>query len=156
MTSSEPNTSFLNTPELNTALLGSFSETFLGNDGDHWFAGLFPTLEPFSAAQVSSPVHGNSIAAHLEHVYYTLEMGLLWLQDEKPSPNWAQSWTHQTVDEATWQTLKIRLRQHYQAITDWLETSSDPSSRKITLLCDLSAHTAYHVGAIRQMIKAIP
>ncbi len=140
--------------ELKTALLDSLSETFQGKTGEHWFEGLFPSLEPLNAVQVSQSVHGNSIAAHLEHVCYTLEIGLLWLQAEKPSPDWVQSWTHQTVDDAAWQALQTRLGQQFSALTQWLE-GCDLTNRKITLLCDLNAHTAYHVGAIRQMLKAV-
>jgi hypothetical protein len=99
-----------------------------------------------------------TIAAHVDHVLYGLDLINRWAAGE-PNPwadaDWEASWRRTTVDDAQWRALRDRLRAAVQtwqravaARTDWDEISAAGAISTV-------AHTAYHLGAIRQILAAL-
>src|SRR4051794_41650253 len=92
------------------ALLGELLDgpdpaaAFMLNSGD---PGLLGSLEQLSAADASAaPIAGNaSIAAHVDHLRYGLELMNRWAAGD-PNPwataDWTESWRRGTVDESAW------------------------------------------------------
>jgi len=133
------------------------NEAYVLNPGD---PGLLRQLESISATAASSrPMPGKTtIAAHADHVWYGLSLMNRWVAGE-PNPfadaDWNASWQRTTVTSDEWQALLGRLRQaaetwrsHVAARTEWDDLAASGALSS-------AAHTAYHLGAIRQILAAL-
>jgi hypothetical protein len=132
-------------------------EAFILNPGD---LGLLGQLESVTATEASArPMPGRTtIAAHVDHVRYGLELLTRWdAGEENPwaTADWEASWRRTTVDEVQWRTLRDGLRREAEAWqravtrrTDWSDLAAAGSLASV-------AHTAYHLGAIRQILAAL-
>ena len=116
---------------------------------------LFETLAEISASEASIPV-GNqcaTIAAQMAHVNFYLEVMERYLQTgENERLDWGEIWrTVRAVTPEEWAASQERLRQTYQRLRKYIETydhweTEDSFGGAIGLV----AHTAYHLGEIRQ------
>lgn len=116
---------------------------------------LFETLSEISASEASIPVGGRcaTIAAQTAHVNFYLEVLERYLQTgENARVDWGEIW--RTVHEVTpeeWVGLQDRLRQTYQRLLKQVETYDRwETEDSIAGAIGLVAHTAYHLGEIRQ------
>lgn len=117
---------------------------------------LFETLELISADQASKPMPntGTSIAGHVDHVRYYLRVINESIDGVKHERiDWSQSWLTKTVDSTQWQTLKDALKKEYRETVDRMNrfqqwTNPENFDAPIAII----AHTAYHLGAMRQMM----
>lgn len=156
--------SVLRTDVLRNILLELFKEAYTGPTGPNtWFtdnrpeSGLFGTLEQVSAEDASreSP-SGSSIAAHAEHLRWSLALTNAYVRGENPTPSWAESWTVKTVDAEAWEKLQTDLRREYEEVAAALgrqEDLSDP--QMLTGVMALTPHAAYHLGAVRQLVNIL-
>jgi hypothetical protein len=137
-------------------LVAVLREAFEGPANPSWsyFAdhdgGLFATLEPLSAADASRLVGGASIAAHAHHVSFGLEASTAWIEGDRTSRDWAQSWSVTSVTEAAWRELRDQLRARYAALRGAVERHAGASAEAIGGAAGAVAHVAYHLGEIRQ------
>ena len=132
-------------------------EAYLLNPGD---PGLLRQLDTIGASTASKrPTPGQStIAAHIDHVSFGLSMLNRWAAgDANPwaDADWNASWKRTTVSEDQWQALRDGLRRE---AGNWRKvvasrTSWDDTSAAAAL--STAAHTAYHVGAIRQILAGL-
>jgi hypothetical protein len=132
------------------------NEAYMLNPGD---PGLLNQLDRLDAAAASSrPMPGHTtIAAHADHVRYGLSLLNRWSAGEEnpwADADWNASWKRTTVTDAQWQELRSNLRReadawqrHAAARTDWFDIAAAGAISSV-------AHTAYHLGAIRQIIAA--
>jgi hypothetical protein len=120
-------------------------------------AGLFQTLEQVSAETASRSFQPGAptIAAHCEHVRFYIAALQELMHGPADKIDWKQSWLLQTVNASAWETLKGELRQAYETVSEELrslETWSDiPVGHGMAIL----VHTAYHLGSIRQLARAL-
>ena len=151
---------------MHTSLAQLFSElvdgppsegAYMLNSGD---AGLLRSIAklPAQAASKRAPSGGASIAAHVDHVCYGVELMNRW-GDGEPNPwataDWSASWKRLTVTEDEWTALRERLN---TAATRWrehLKKARDLSEMELNGVISSVAHLAYHLGAIRQIDGAI-
>ena len=131
-------------------------EAFVLNPGD---VGLIRQLESIDAATASArPMPGKTtVAAHADHVLYGTELLNRWASGEEnpwATADWSASWKRTTVDEKQWRDLVKRLREAFatwrRAVanrTEWDDLSGPGAIAS-------AAHTAYHLGAIRQILAA--
>jgi hypothetical protein len=133
------------------------NEAYLLNPGD---PGLLRQLDTVSADAASTrPMPGKTtIAAHVDHVCYSFSLLNRWAAGE--ANPWAgadgeASWRRTTVSDDQWRTLRDDLRReaetwrkHMAARTDWDDLSAAGALSS-------AAHTAYHLGAIRQLLAAL-
>lgn len=132
------------------------SEAFVLNPGD---PGLLRELDGLSAEAASSrPMPGQTtIAAHTDHVLYGLSLLNRWAAGEEnpwASADWEASWRRGTVTAEQWQSLRDKLR---SAAADWKRHVSERTAWEDLTACGAlasAAHTAYHLGAIRQILAA--
>jgi uncharacterized damage-inducible protein DinB len=119
--------------------------------------GLFDTLGKLSAAQVSEQISGApSIAAHCEHVRFYNNLLLSDLKGETTGKvDWQQTWLMQTVGDNEWQALKNKLQEQYQEMMTLLESFDEWDDDKVGIPMAVLTHTAYHLGAIRQLIRFV-
>lgn len=117
--------------------------------------GLFGTLDQLTANEASIAVNGVTIAAHADHTRFYLWGTNAILKDGKqPEMNWGESWKITSVDEEQWNQIKEGLRHEYLTllealdVAEWNELIANESLGSL-------AHSAYHLGAMRQMVKVI-
>jgi hypothetical protein len=120
--------------------------------------GLLRSLDQLSAVAASSavPGDGSSIAAHVDHLRYGLELLNRWSHGENPfaDANYGASWRRLDVSDREWAALRDQLRAEAHR---WLEATRQPrdlSDVELTAVLSSVAHVAYHVGAIRQIDRS--
>jgi hypothetical protein len=116
---------------------------------------LLETLAEISAAEASIAVGGRcaTIAAQVAHVCFYLDVLDRYLSTgQMEQADWGEVWrTVSTVTPAEWDALRERLRQGYlrarQGLIDYDRWETQYS---VAGSVGLIAHTAYHLGEIRQ------
>ncbi|MCC5830407.1 MAG: DinB family protein [Phycisphaeraceae bacterium] len=142
-----------------------FAEAYRGpGDGYSWFtnhgpdAGLFGLIETLTAAQASQSVvpDGRSIAAHIEHLRWSLALINEVMRGGAWNPDWAASWSVQAVDDNAWNALKLAMRDEFDRLHEALAGQVDVSD-PMTLkgLIALAPHAAHHLGTVRLMARLL-
>lgn len=132
------------------------SEAFILNPGD---PGLLRQLDTIDAEAASSrPMAGTTtVAAHVDHVCYGLSLLNRWIAGEAnpwATADWTESWKRGTVTPEEWASLRKRFRDE---AARWQKGAAERATwDDISAAGSLSsvAHTAYHMGAIRQILAA--
>ena len=152
-------------------LIDQYRETFEGEvrPGVCWIvdgrrdAALFGTLEPLTPEQAwAQPVLGaRSVAAHVGHLRFSLELLLLRLGGQNPQADWAGSFdVPEEQSEERWQSLQRDLRTAYEGVLAFLHQRNDvpvqewPPIHLVGLSATI-AHNAYHLSAIRQIAQVV-
>lgn len=139
-------------------------EIYIGSESEEvWIIdakpghGLTMTIKELTAKQASTPQveGGTTVAAHVEHLRWSLEFAMEFYEGRQPDGNWAESWKLHTVNEEQWEQLQLALLVAYQKLVyairdvkDW----SNPQLLKGTLA--LLPHAAYHLSAVKQLTIA--
>lgn len=149
----------INQTDFTKALERLFRETFEGMDDvtQQMFlmadTGIFATLASFDAAQASAEINGTTIAAHSEHARFYIQLLDNYLNKDMNIMNFNDSWKIQTVDEAEWEALRENFAATYRKTRETFDQFEEWTIDSITVAMGMIAHTAYHLGAIRQMAK---
>lgn len=151
------------TDRFTAALFDILDETFERHHGLYLDSGtsLFETLAPLSAGQASRPVGGRcaSLAAQVKHVSFYLEvLEAHILQKDLGRVDWDEIWrTTEAVTPAEWAAIQGQLRETYQRVLATLKARGDwLGEDDIAGALAIVAHTAYHLGEIRQALCVIP
>ncbi len=143
------------------AIATALDETFSHVQGMYLDGGtsLFETLATIDATEASRPVSANcaSIAAQVTHVVYYLDVLHEFIRGKKvANADWGVAWNTVAVSPAEWERLKAtltaahdRIRKQIAAIVNW--DHEDQVGGAIAIV----AHTAYHLGEIRQALCTI-
>lgn len=136
---------------------GPKNESYMLNMGD---TGLLRSLDRLSASSASAmpPNGGASIAAHVDHVLYGLQLFNRWIAGEKNpwrDADWTASWTRGTVNHEEWAVLRERLRNEARRWHASLAEVRDLEGIALHGVIASIAHLAYHLGAIRQIDRSI-
>ncbi len=144
---------------LKKALYLLLDETFDNVQGLYLDKGtsFFETLATISAEEASIPVGGQcaTLAAQVKHTAFYLDVLEENVRTQKFEPvDWDKIWREVTaVSPQEWQTYQAELRQSYnrtkQLINDTTEWNNE---RVIGGAIAMIAHTAYHLGEIRQAL----
>ena len=130
-------------------------EAYMLNVGDR---GLLGALDSLSAADASviGP-SGSSVAAHVDHLRYGFNLMNRWSAGENPfaTSDWAASWRRTTVNDEEWAVRRRELRDEATRWKQVLGTPRDVNDMEAAGIIGSIAHTAYHLGAIRQMQPAL-
>ncbi|QHS60029.1 hypothetical protein [Chitinophaga agri] len=145
-------------------LLELLQEVYIGTTEHSWVIdakpghGFSAAIATINAQQASTPLveGGTTVASHTEHLRWSIYFALKFYQGEKPVGNWEESWEVHAVDEEQWARLQRDLREAYEqlilaikGVKDW----SNPQLVQGTLA--MLPHAAYHLGAVKQMLKSI-
>lgn len=120
---------------------------FTDNSAD---AGFFGALAKLSAAQASRVSGETSIAAHAHHVVFSLAVSSAWIEGDRSSRDWQESWRVSAVDDAAWSRLQERLRSEHKNLRRIIEAQASSGIEAFGGAVAAVAHMAYHLGAIRQ------
>jgi hypothetical protein len=119
--------------------------------------GLFQTIDDISAEMASTPARaeGSTIAAHTEHIRFYVDVHYKLLLGSRDKIDWDESWRIKTVKAAQWDALRQDLVKTYKTVTDHLRAVNSWGEDEISIALAIIAHTAYHLGAIRQLLFAV-
>ncbi len=141
-------------------ILTLLKETFEGSspEGSYYLdrgVGVLNTIEKISAETASRSLgeNGATIAAHLEHARFYLAVLPEFMNGSTEKVDWKESWLVKTVDETEWDLLKENVRREYQNVAEMFQMIEDWNDDRVGGAMAIVAHTAYHLGAIRQIIK---
>jgi hypothetical protein len=143
-------------------LLDALDEAFEHHHGIFLDKGtsLFETLDQISAADASKRAGSKcaTIAAHAAHVRFYLDvLDDIMRTEQLTKIDWRKIWeTVEAVTPEEWEAEKQKLRESYQRVVNTIK-SYDRWEGEFGVGGSLSvlAHTAYHLGAIRQSWCAI-
>jgi len=116
--------------------------------------GVFDTLGRLTAAQASKPggPGHTTIAGHVHHMTSSLAISAAELRGEPVSRDRSRSWTVSAVNETEWATSRARVREEYEKLLAAVRTHASWDDEVLGLAMGAVAHTAYHLGAIRQRL----
>ena len=143
-------------------VLGVLSEAFEGPQ-ETWSyftdsgrdGGLFGTLERLDAEVASRVLGRTSIAAHVNHVTFGLHASARWIEGDRTTHKWDESWSVSSVDGEEGMRAKERLRTAYRDIRRAVEIFAMESEEAMAGAVGALAHAAYHLGAIRQKVSFV-
>jgi hypothetical protein len=115
--------------------------------------GFFTNIDGLSGAAASTEIHGTTVAAQTEHAKFYLDRLCEFLNGRTASVNWEDSWLIETVTEEEWTALRATVRTSYEDVLRCLAEIVEWNDRQTGMAVGMVAHTAYHLGAIRQIAK---
>ena len=149
-------------------LLVLFDEGYAGSQGKGtWYidnepgCGLLGTIARLDAPAASRPLSPEeplTAASHVEHVRFALFLANRAAHGENPYPtaDWSGSWAVRSVDAAAWIALRESLEKEIGALRDALTSGNALEDEDFLTGCfGLVAHTAWHLGALRQGLGLI-
>lgn len=141
-----------------------FEEAFEGMPAGQnytWFVqgreAIFDAFEQTSAEKASKQIgEASTIAAHMYHIKFILELANAEAQGTEVEGDWEGSWKKQTVTEEEWGVLHIEVRRLYRSLLEAMENPPAVEERgAMNGFLALLPHVAYHLGAVRQLMKAM-
>src|SRR5688572_9705760 len=148
---------------LKTTLLQFIDETFSQVHGMYLDKGttLYETLDGVTAAEASRAAGPQSatIAAQVEHIRFYLDVldEIIKTKNLEKTYNWREIW--ETVREVTpeqWEDLKRRLHESHDRVMATINSFENwDGPFDIGGVISIVAHTAYHLGGIRQALGVI-
>jgi hypothetical protein len=115
--------------------------------------GFFGTLDGVSAGAASKEFHGTTVAAQTEHAKFYLDRLCEFMSGRNDKVNWEDSWLIETVSEAEWEALRSSVKTAYENTLRCLASVEEWNERTLGMAVGMVAHTSYHLGAIRQIVK---
>ncbi len=144
---------------LSSTYLALFDETFTEVQGIYLDRGtsLSETLTAITAEQASTPLgrEGSTIAAHVAHTIFYLEVSELYFQGRPPEKvDWDEIWrTVHVVDAEAWNDLGARLRGVAERVRGELVAFDDwESPERFVDAISMIVHSAHHLGEVRQAL----
>jgi hypothetical protein len=121
---------------------------------------LFETLDAVSSEDASRPAAGGcaTVAAQVEHVRFYLDvLNDVMRKEEVTKVDWRAIWQNvQAVSPDEWEEQKRRLRESHGRVLDTLKNYEKwEGEYGISGALGVLAHTAYHLGGIRQTLGVI-
>lgn len=146
-------------------LLALFDETVQGSPqdapGTYYLdrnAGWRQTLADLTAAEAGTPAFpgATTIASQAAHARYNLRIVLGFMRGEEPERDWPGSFEPSAPDEAAWNELRTGLLDTCDTVRSFLSTGvAEWNDDRIGDAIALVVHTAYHLGAVRQLARAL-
>ena len=138
-----------------------FRETFEGSPEGQGSAyldrgvGIFKTLDETTADQVSRSLNGTTAAAQTAHAKFYLDRIAEFVGGRTEPVKWDQSWLIETVSDEEWDALRSSVRRSYENTLRLIAENDNWSEENVGMAMAMLAHTAYHLGAIRQILKNV-
>lgn len=148
--------------QFKSELFECLDETFEQTHGIYLDKGtsFFDTLENISAedASCTAIVNGATITAHIQHIIFYLDVLDATMRNQKVSKiDWKELWQNaRKITPEEWQEQKHRLRESYRKVLATIKNYEHWESQYgIAGSLAVLAHSAYHLGAIRQALVVI-
>lgn len=120
-------------------------------------AGWGATLASLSAEEASRALApgGTTIAGHVEHARFYLEVLLRYAEGKGESVDWADSWQVHDVTPVAWDALRASFAETSRRAHDRLLARESWDDHAMGAALGILAHSAYHLGAVRQRALAL-
>jgi len=130
------------------------STWFIDNEPDSGILGLIGDVSAGEASwSTNRDQPGTTIAAHIEHLRWSLASANAALQGKPYQGNWSESWNTLQADENKWRQLRSDLKNEFEHLRENLQKQDDLTGQFLTGVMALIPHAAYHLGTIRQQIE---
>lgn len=153
---------------LTQALYDLLTEAYDGPPDPHgtWFvdnepdSGILGALRNVTAAEASRSVDGSgkpgsTIAAHVEHLRWSLANANGAMRGEPYQFNWSESWNTLQTSKTKWNALRDDLRREYLALRDAVRQAPSLQEEFLLGVMALIPHAAFHLGILRQMVERV-
>ena|SRR5665648_543925 len=147
---------------ISKVILDLLQETFEKSQGYFLDANtaLFETLKNISAEQASIPVGGKcaTLAAQVSHItFYLQSLEGVITGGGFQQVDWGEIWrTVNQVTQMEWESILSELQQKYKYICSLVrEKSAWNREEELDSILGIIAHSAYHLGEIRQALCTI-
>jgi len=142
--------------KLKEIILSLLDETFQTHHGIYTNRGtsLMETMATIDAAEASVPVGGKcpTLAAQVAHTAFYLEVLEKGMHGEDETVDWEHIWnTVNVVTPEEWDDSRAHLEATYQRIRSEVASFDSWTEDRLYVLA-MIAHSAYHLGAIRQAL----
>jgi hypothetical protein len=117
----------------------------------HGLLGTIGRVSSADASQQGGPGR-TTIAGHVHHVRASLALATRELRGEEASRDRSQSWSVSAVNDAEWDALRAEVGVEYERMAMAVETRAVWDENALGTAIGAVAHTAYHLGAIRQRL----
>jgi hypothetical protein len=119
--------------------------------------GWAPSLSALTAAQASRPVvpGGTTIAGQTAHAAYYLELFEDIVLNRQTQADWPGSFAPSQVDEAAWAAQQARLFGVADRVAALMRSNPSWPETHVRGALGSLVHLAYHLGAVRQMARAV-
>jgi hypothetical protein len=157
----------MNTKEVIQSIITLFSEAYAGpaDPSSTWFidnepdSGILGLIAVVSAVEASWSTNrnqpGTTIAAHVEHLRWSLANANAALQGKPYQGNWSESWNTLDADEKKWARLRSNIRKEFELLQKNLQKQNELTGDYLMGVMALLPHAAYHLGTIRQQIERV-
>jgi len=155
--------------EITQSIVDLLMEAYQGPPDAHtptWFndndpnGGVFGLIAPLSAVEASTSADGSgnpgtTVAAHVEHLRWSLANANGALRGDPYQSNWKESWKVSVVDDAEWNLLRLTLQSEVKTLCTAILKQENLEGPFLNGLLALVPHAAYHLATIRQMIERV-
>jgi len=116
--------------------------------------GIFSILAALNAEEASRPIAGMSIANHVYHLIFALDVFVKRINLDKNAAHvdWSVSWQERPLNEAEWLDMKnelIRIREESVSAARNYNACNVGYGEHLRLVMGLLTHTVFHLGIIR-------
>ncbi len=146
-------------PVMMELVIRMFKEAFEGAPGPWTYftdtnpgTGLFSTIGGMTAADASTKggPSGSTVAGHVQHLASSIRSTTRLLHGEEVALDRKQGWSAPAVDDREWTALKADLRRAYDGLLVAVGRCQRWDEDSLGIAFGGIAHSAYHLGAIRQ------
>ena len=147
-------------PGLTRALLNALELAIEGDETERekygWYNGLLFAVRNVSAADATKSLGSDrpTRAAHVDHVRICLAYTRHLLAAEDFDADWAESWRIRAPTDARWDSIRANLELEYGALREFMQNVRSWNEASLSAAINNIAHTAYHAGAVQQILKA--
>lgn len=119
-------------------------------------AGWLQTLGALDATRASQTVaSGPSIAGHVAHALYYVEVSQEFMDGREPPMDWPGSWDVGELTPGEWEDLKSRFLTMLEGFAERARRIERWDDVHTGHAMAILVHTAYHLGAVRQMLRHV-
>jgi hypothetical protein len=132
-------------------------EAYVLNPGDPGLLRQLETIDARTASARPSPTR-SSIAAHVDHLQFGLALLNRWAAGEEnpwAGTDFNASWQRIAVSDDQWRALRDTLRRDAESWRASVAARTDWDDVAAAAALSTAAHTAYHLGAIRQVLQEV-
>jgi hypothetical protein len=161
MDRSETMSKTINQEVFTKALYSLLEETFEKVAGVYLDGGtsFFESLAALNGAAASRPItpEGTTVAAQVRHVRFYIQVLNDYMDGQwHEKVDWKGSWFPAAATDGEWTTLRAQLEDDYRKLLDRFKGIEDwNAERQIGGALAIVVHTAYHLGAIRQILRVV-
>jgi hypothetical protein len=119
-------------------------------------SGFLQTLGALDVEQALRHVAGGpSIAAHIAHALYYVDVNQAFMDGREPVTDWPGSWRLDELTPEAWEDLKRRFLTSLEVLGERVRHTEQWSDDLAGGAMAILVHTAYHLGAVRQMLRHV-